>query len=476
MIIFPFFSSRSESGTTTLVVQPPTPDKEISDVMTGDEPPSSPGSMSVQMASSTSYRSPEIPPSDIRPPRHRRGRSVNSQDEPQTAFVRFPNSQRTSVSRSRSTSPVENETDSLTFVPKRSGTSEARKAATALLNLPDTASTSTTTNTSTPKTSPKASPPLIKSPGQLANENEMALRPTPNTISSSSSSTPTQSHHTHERPDRKHLRPQTLQHTASESGSNAPAYTALRLKLDMLGKPKFDAVSGTFQIVPPSEEIERPSVYQASAPLIRKKSGELVKPSLKTYYVDERLPAEEIVGVYDPTINPKYMGSKSAPTTPSCPKYVHFDTKLERVKLFLAEQKPAAVSRNGSPTASGDENGSSDFPFPTTSDEEEAASKGLEIRLPNWPARSIENTSGDVWMENIVLAEGARNLTGSCIVRNLSFSKVRLFHFFDSIRLSIAYHLLVCDLARRRAIHSGRLVNDFGSDCILQGVHSRRSL
>ena len=53
--------------------------------------------------------------------------------------------------------------------------------------------------------------------------------------------------------------------------------------------------------------------------------------------------------------------SKSAPATPAH-KGIRFHSQLERVKLFHAEQKPLAVSRDGSPTdTSGMESGFPSF-------------------------------------------------------------------------------------------------------------------
>jgi hypothetical protein len=88
-------------------------------------------------------------------------------------------------------------------------------------------------------------------------------------------------------------------------------------------------------------------------PLLRKKSGEPLKSSLKV----RRTPARgSLTVVTDPAA---LSSSKSAPATPAH-KGVRFHSQLEHVKLFLAEQKPLAVSRDGSPT---DTSGTdSDFP------------------------------------------------------------------------------------------------------------------
>ena len=71
--------------------------------------------------------------------------------------------------------------------------------------------------------------------------------------------------------------------------------------------------------------------------------------------------------------------AKSEPSTPThILKSVHFDAKLEHVKLFLAEQKPLAVSRDGSPTddTSGTE---SDFPPFIYGKEKEKERRGVVV-------------------------------------------------------------------------------------------------
>ncbi|KAG9031850.1 hypothetical protein FS837_002881 [Tulasnella sp. UAMH 9824] len=82
------------------------------------------------------------------------------------------------------------------------------------------------------------------------------------------------------------------------------------------------------------------TVGPLSAQFVRKKSGELVKPALRTsrtYCPGDSSPIDST-----PSSSQMLMYRRnSAPTTPT-PKNVHFDSQLEHVKLFLAEQKPAA--------------------------------------------------------------------------------------------------------------------------------------
>ncbi|GJJ11936.1 hypothetical protein Clacol_006174 [Clathrus columnatus] len=125
--------------------------------------------------------------------------------------------------------------------------------------------------------------------------------------------------------------------------------------------------------IPPTAVIPAPGRPTAAPVFIRKKSGELVKPSLK--------PTSSFAAPSPPPSSspPSSAASRprttSAPATPSASKSVHFDTQLEHVKHFLAGQKPLAVSREGSPVdmdttsaseAELDTFGISSYPFPSS--------------------------------------------------------------------------------------------------------------
>ncbi|TFK17396.1 hypothetical protein FA15DRAFT_605144 [Coprinopsis marcescibilis] len=152
--------------------------------------------------------------------------------------------------------------------------------------------------------------------------------------------------------------------------------------------------------------------------LIRKKSGQLVKPSLKT----SRSAGDGVSGFG--------LSSKSEPATPVC-KAVHFDSQLEHVKLFLSEQKPLAVSRDGSPT---DDTSGTDSDFPSfifgEQDEQQRKRRKLTIDVVNMPCR-INNYS-DVALEELKISNDSSSILGSVRVRNIAFSKTVAIRFtFD---------------------------------------------
>ena len=138
---------------------------------------------------------------------------------------------------------------------------------------------------------------------------------------------------------------------------------------------------------------------------IRKKSGQPIKSSLKS----ARRPELHVV-----TNGPF---AKSEPATPTHAKAVHFDSKLEHVKLFLAEQKPLAVSRDGSPTSdtSGDEFPS--FIYGNSNRE----NKHVKMLVPNMPSspRKEENVA----LQALVLSQDQRTITGNVRVRNIAYEK-----------------------------------------------------
>ncbi|KAF8431844.1 putative phosphatase regulatory subunit-domain-containing protein [Boletus edulis BED1] len=137
---------------------------------------------------------------------------------------------------------------------------------------------------------------------------------------------------------------------------------------------------------------------------IRKKSGQPIKSSLKS--------------ARRPDLHVLTNGSftKSEPATPTQAKAVHFDSKLEHVKLFLAEQKPLAVSRDGSPTSdtSGDE-------FPSFIYGDSREHKHVKMLLPNMPSspRKEENVA----LQELVLSQDQRTITGNVRVRNIAYEK-----------------------------------------------------
>ncbi|WWC58324.1 uncharacterized protein I303_100864 [Kwoniella dejecticola CBS 10117] len=171
--------------------------------------------------------------------------------------------------------------------------------------------------------------------------------------------------------------------------------------------------------LPQPQEIQSatiPSPYTSR--LIRKKSGEILKSALK--YGGPLLPNGTPIHDRETLSQSPRFESKSCPSTPSCPKYVHFDAQLERVKLFLHDQKPQVVSRDGSPTADTTSEGD-EFPFPSSTDEEREVKKVLTVSLPNFPTSHPPDS--ELYLESLFLEEDRKALKGVVVCANISFQK-----------------------------------------------------
>ena len=184
--------------------------------------------------------------------------------------------------------------------------------------------------------------------------------------------------------------------------------TAARSTTTLLG----NATKHTPTASTASSSLSTPSTSIPSSPssILRKKSGERVKSSLKL---------------------PSLVRHQSMPATS---KMVHFDAKLERVRHFLYSEKPTAVSAQSSPTEERPK-----FHWGSDSDHESEPSEDEEdprigfqryldrtewqISLPNYnPSLPVDN-SKSVFVESIFLSVDKNKLIGNVAVKNLTFEK-----------------------------------------------------
>ena len=138
--------------------------------------------------------------------------------------------------------------------------------------------------------------------------------------------------------------------------------------------------------------------------MVRKKSGELVRPALRPSSARRR--------------------PSSMPGTPTYGKAVHFDSNLEHVRHFLQVDRPLAVSAGSSPV----ENYESEVEFPFGYGSEEAPrSRGSlyewEIRLANFPSDADFRQGLPVRVERVFLSSDNKTLVGAVAVQNLAFNK-----------------------------------------------------
>ncbi|KAK9451077.1 putative phosphatase regulatory subunit-domain-containing protein [Limtongia smithiae] len=208
---------------------------------------------------------------------------------------------------------------------------------------------------------------------------------------------------------------------ATASAPNSPAQRMYRTTAagSVSPPPTFDVRSST--TTASSSAVEDTTDDDEHPPrMVRKKSGELVKPSLKS-----RRPS-------------------SVPSTPTYPKNVHFAHELEHVRHFLQAERPIAVSNQPSPAeeerddqdgyfswmpksgAGVDGNGGSD---PASAGAEIVPERSpspfslyhWEISLPNFPSKP--SMCGPVYVERVFLSADQRSLIGHVAVKNLAFMK-----------------------------------------------------
>jgi hypothetical protein len=135
-------------------------------------------------------------------------------------------------------------------------------------------------------------------------------------------------------------------------------------------------------------------------PLLRKKSGELVKPALRDSSGRRR--------------------PLSAPGTPTFPKAVHFNEDMEQVRHFLQVDRPIAVSAGSSPVEIYDSE--SDYPFNSDIEKRPKVIE-WEIRTLNFPKDSHERQCLPVRVEQLYLSKDFKTLIGIVAVANLAFEK-----------------------------------------------------
>ncbi|KAI1422072.1 putative phosphatase regulatory subunit-domain-containing protein [Xylaria sp. FL1777] len=146
-------------------------------------------------------------------------------------------------------------------------------------------------------------------------------------------------------------------------------------------------------------------------PMVRKKSGELVRPALRPASL--RRPS-------------------SMPGTPTFSKAVHFDSHLEHVRHFLQVDRPLAVSNGSSPVDHYDSD--TEYPFKPSD------KRGVhltppyewEIVMNNPPAETPIRKGLPVRLERVWMSPDQKSLIGFISVANLAFQKSVVCRFtFD---------------------------------------------
>ena len=193
-----------------------------------------------------------------------------------------------------------------------------------------------------------------------------------------------------------------ISHSRSNTDSSA--------RLDF-ARPKLDSPSRSYT-ESDLEEVEDDD-FRTKPAMVRKKSGELVRPALRPASAKRR--------------------PSSMPGTPTYSKAVHFDSSLEHIRHFLQVDRPIAVSAGSSPVESTYED---EVEFPFGSDEPKPLTGVVlgppfewVIRIGNFPAETPERMSRPVRVERIYLSADNKSLMGVVAAKNIAFHKLVVARF-----------------------------------------------
>lgn len=197
--------------------------------------------------------------------------------------------------------------------------------------------------------------------------------------------------------------------SASEPVSQTTSPTALSQEARKIAHSR--SSTETAIIIPRTPSFESPTATSddsdedqgplSKPSLVRKKSGELVKPALR------------------PSSRRRYS---SMPGTPTYSKSVHFNEADNQTRHFLQVDKPMAVSAGSSPVETYESE--SEYPFDEASKQPER-----EIKLANFPEDTFERRTKPVRVERIFLSSDKQTLIGSVAVQNIAFSKLVVARF-----------------------------------------------
>jgi len=152
---------------------------------------------------------------------------------------------------------------------------------------------------------------------------------------------------------------------------------------------------------------DEPDRSRRKPPMLRKKSGELVRPALRPSSSRRR--------------------PLSMPGTPTFSKAVHFDQHLEHVRHFLQVDKPLAVSASSSPVENYDSD--AEFPFSDEDSQQRDPPFEWEIIVSNFPPETPQRLRLPVRVERVFLSADNKTLVGSVAVANLAFQKTVVARF-----------------------------------------------
>jgi hypothetical protein len=199
-----------------------------------------------------------------------------------------------------------------------------------------------------------------------------------------------------DKPTTQHVEKTALSSLHKISHNRSQTDTSVFVGLRQPNSPE-TPLTGSDEEVTDEDEPER---SRRKPPMLRKKSGELVRPALRPSSARRR--------------------PSSMPGTPTFSKAVHFDSHLEHVRHFLQVDRPLAVSAGSSPVEAYDSD--TEFPFDDSSNGRTPPFE-WEIVISNFPAETPIRLSQPVRVERVFLSADNKNLIGIVSVANLAFHK-----------------------------------------------------
>ncbi|QSZ31495.1 hypothetical protein DSL72_001062 [Monilinia vaccinii-corymbosi] len=213
---------------------------------------------------------------------------------------------------------------------------------------------------------------------------------------------------TKDQPTSEHIKPSQPPRKVQHARSNTET---VFLDLRSNGQNKHQSVPET-PTTGSDDELsdEEAEMARRKPQMLRKKSGELVRPALRPSSARRR--------------------PSSMPGTPTFSKAVHFDSHLEHVRHFLQVDRPLAVSAGSSPNDNEAYESDSEFPFGNYNDSNNRGPPfEWEIVLANFPAMTPHRAAMPIRVERVFLSADNKNLIGTVAVINLAFNKCVVARF-----------------------------------------------
>ena len=130
---------------------------------------------------------------------------------------------------------------------------------------------------------------------------------------------------------------------------------------------------------------------------------------------------------------PSSIRSYSSPTPLTSPKYVHFNTQLEHIRLFLQGETPACVGERETLVDPRQRDRS-------TSDIKVALSNWTPVVADSFKPVNIDSGAAPLHVETVVLSEDQTELRGKILVQNIAF------HKHVSVRYTIDFWQTQCEV------------------------------